>query len=126
MSIGERMKKIREIKGLKQKQIAARMKISAPRYASMEEDTNPKYDTLQKFCEATCINLSFLLAEDLPVTEENAAFFDATKNRSFLLSYEELRQRVDVYAGILNLNRDGLGYPLRDGNMLSNPADSKE
>jgi len=70
----------------------------APRYASIEEDTNPKYDILRKFCEATGINLSFLLAEDLPVTEENAASLMRQKINHFS-SYEQLRQRVDVYAG---------------------------
>jgi transcriptional regulator with XRE-family HTH domain len=106
MSVGERMKKVREIKGLNQKEVAARMKVAPPTYAIMEEDPNPKYSTLKKFCEAAEINISFLVAEDLPLTDDNAQFFDSMKDRSFLLTYEQLRQRVDVYGEILNLSEE--------------------
>jgi transcriptional regulator with XRE-family HTH domain len=98
------MKKIREIRGLNQKEIAARMKITPPTYSTIEDEGNPKYATMKRFCEATEVSLSFLVAEDMPVTEEAMDFFDRMKPKSFLLTYEQLRQRVDVYGEVLRLN----------------------
>jgi transcriptional regulator with XRE-family HTH domain len=106
MVLGERMKRIREIRGLNLKEMAVKMKITAPTYANLEEEVNPKYTTVKKFCDAVEVNISVLMAEDMPITEDVVLFFDSMKPKSFLLIYEQLRQRVDVYGEVLRLNAD--------------------
>ncbi|MES2621046.1 MAG: helix-turn-helix transcriptional regulator, partial [Bacteroidota bacterium] len=89
--LGERIKRIRELKGLNQKKIAVRMNISSQTYAVLEEAKNLKYSTVKKFCEAIEIDPSFLLAEDVPISEETIQFFDGMRGKPFLLCHEQLR-----------------------------------
>lgn len=106
MLIGERIKKVREIRGLSGRAMAAKMKISAQTYSTVEEGVNLKYSMVKKFCLAAEVDPSFLLGVDVPVTEDTVAFFDDMKSKSFLLSFEQLRQKVEVYGDLLNLNTE--------------------
>src|SRR5258708_9276750 len=97
MNLGPRIKKIREIRRMNHKVIAAKMHITPQTYSTIELGENLKYISVKKFCDATNVDPSFLLAEDVPITEENLRFFDNMKGKSFLLCYEQLRQKTEVY-----------------------------
>jgi transcriptional regulator with XRE-family HTH domain len=66
MEIGERIKKIREARGLSQKEIAAIIKMDQSQYSKLEKDkTDPSVSTLAKVANALGAQLSELFADDL-------------------------------------------------------------
>jgi transcriptional regulator with XRE-family HTH domain len=66
MEIGERIKKIREARGLSQKEIANMIKMDQSQYSKLEKDkTDPSVSTLAKVAKALGIQLSELFANDL-------------------------------------------------------------
>ena len=94
MSVGERMKRIREIRRMNQKAISDKMNIATSTYSSLEEGSNPKYSYLEKFCKATNVDMPILLSEDLLITEENLLFFDKLKQKPILLGYKQFSQKI--------------------------------
>lgn len=66
MEIGERIKKIREARGLSQKEIASIIKMDQSQYSKLEKDkTDPSVSTLAKVAKALGAQLSELFADDL-------------------------------------------------------------
>jgi transcriptional regulator with XRE-family HTH domain len=105
MELGMRIKKVRELRQLNQKMIAAKMNITAQTYSTLEEGDNLKYSAIKKFCDAVNVEPAFLLADELPVTEETIHLFDRIKGKSLLLLHEQLRQKIEVYSDVLKLER---------------------
>jgi transcriptional regulator with XRE-family HTH domain len=66
MEIGERIRKIREARGLSQKEVATIIKMDQSQYSKLEKDkTDPSVSTLVKVAKALGIELSELFAQDL-------------------------------------------------------------
>lgn len=66
MEIGERIKKVREAKGLSQKEVASMIKMDQSQYSKLEKDkTDPSVSTLVKVAKALGAQLSELFADDL-------------------------------------------------------------
>jgi len=66
MEIGERIKKIREARGLSQKEVATIIKMDQSQYSKLEKDkTDPSVSTLAKVATALGVQLSELFADDL-------------------------------------------------------------
>jgi transcriptional regulator with XRE-family HTH domain len=66
MEIGERIKKIREARGLSQKEVANMIKMDQSQYSKLEKDkTDPSVSTLAKVAKALGAQLSELFADDL-------------------------------------------------------------
>jgi transcriptional regulator with XRE-family HTH domain len=66
MEIGERIKKIREARGLSQKEVATIIKMDQSQYSKLEKDkTDPSVSTLVKVAKALGAQLSELFADDL-------------------------------------------------------------
>jgi transcriptional regulator with XRE-family HTH domain len=66
MEIGERIKKLREAKGLSQKEVAGIIKMDQSQYSKLEKDkTDPSVSTLAKVAKALGTQLSELFADDL-------------------------------------------------------------
>lgn len=66
MDIGERIKKIREARGLSQKEVASIIKMDQSQYSKLEKDkTDPSVSTLTKVAKALGVQLSELFADDL-------------------------------------------------------------
>jgi transcriptional regulator with XRE-family HTH domain len=66
MEIGERIRKIREARGLSQKEIAAIIKMDQSQYSKLEKDkTDPSVSTLAKVAKALGTQLAELFADDL-------------------------------------------------------------
>ncbi len=106
MTLGERIKRVREIRGINQKKMATKMKVTAQTYGNFEDGVNLKYSNLKKFCDIAHIDMPFLLSEDVPVTENNIEFFDRIKDKCFLLTHEQMRQKVEVYTDLLQLSEE--------------------
>ena len=104
MTLGGRIKRIREIRGINQKEMATKMKVTAQTYGNIEEGINPRYSTLKKFCDTVGIDVAFLLSEEVAITDDNIQFFDNIKEKCFLLTHEQMRQKVEVYTDLLQLN----------------------
>jgi transcriptional regulator with XRE-family HTH domain len=65
MEIGERIKKIREARGLSQKEVAGIIKMDQSQYSKIEKDkTDPALSTMLKVAKALGIQLSELFAQD--------------------------------------------------------------
>ena len=65
MDIGERIRKIREARGLSQKEVANKIKMDQSQYSKLEKDrTDPSLSTLVKVAKALGIQLSELFASD--------------------------------------------------------------
>ncbi|MFM2306336.1 MAG: helix-turn-helix protein [Bacteroidota bacterium] len=76
MRMASRIRKIREISGLKQAAVASSLQITQQAYFGLEKSAdNAKLGTLQRFCKVMDIDISFLVAEDIPVTAENIEKF---------------------------------------------------
>ena len=66
MEIGERIKKLREARGLSQKEVASMIKMDQSQYSKLEKDkTDPSVSTLAKVAKALGAQLSELFAYDL-------------------------------------------------------------
>jgi transcriptional regulator with XRE-family HTH domain len=101
MELAERMRKVREIRGMKQNVLARKMGITPQTFSVIENGGNLKLRTLQKFCEATQIPLSYLLATDAPITDENLSFFDRIGSETFYQDYIKLQEKLAAYEALL-------------------------
>ena len=82
MNLATRMKNIREVIGLDSITVADSMHISPRAFQYMEQGFgNPRLDTLSRFCDALHVELNFLLATDVPVTQDTVKRY-ATKTYS--------------------------------------------
>ena len=72
MTISDRMRMIREILRVEPQTVADTMHISTKALTYLEQGYGyPRLDMLERFCEALNVQLNFLLADDVPVNEEN-------------------------------------------------------
>ncbi len=118
MMLSERIRKIREIRGLKQSNVARELHITQQSYGNLENrNNNPKLETLNKFCEVVNIPLSFLLDPTIPVNDENVALFTEKSMGEIYSNYPDLKNRLEYYEEIRS-KREKNGHSL----FPSNPA----
>lgn len=99
--LAERMRKIREIKGWKQSAVAKFMNITQQAYSILEQGRcNSKISTLERFCDAMEIKLSFLLAYDTPVTDENLDKY-AKKGMAGIISENKVLEQKHEFLNYL-------------------------
>jgi transcriptional regulator with XRE-family HTH domain len=92
MSIALRVKQLREAKGLRQNYVAQAMGTSQQSYNMFERNADlAKVKTLKRFCSLLDVELSFLMAEDIPVTEENLIKYGKRKYNDLIKDYEKYR-----------------------------------
>src|SRR3984957_11947455 len=98
MLLHERIRKIREYRGLKQLSVAHEMNITQQAYSWLETKSgNIKLETLERFCNVMKIDLTFLMAEDIPVTPENMEIFQQLNYSVIFEDYKRLRTRLQKY-----------------------------
>ncbi len=74
MDIGERIKSIREAKGLSQKQVSLNINMDPSQYSKIEKGkTDPSVSTLEKITIALGINLSELFNTNEDIQDINSA-----------------------------------------------------
>jgi transcriptional regulator with XRE-family HTH domain len=102
MQLHERIKKIREYRGLKQLNVAAEMNITQQAYSWLETKSgNIKLETLQRFCEVMQVDLPFLMAYEIPINPENMETFAGSSYSRIFEDYKRLKHRVDSYEEIV-------------------------
>ena len=112
MNISERIRKIREYRGFKQVTVANEMKISQQAYSWLERKSgNVKVDTLKRFCDVMKVDLPFLLAGDIPVTDENMQMFDNLNYSVVFEDYKKLKNKINTYEDLI-LRRQGQSNPV--------------
>ncbi|MCW3126554.1 MAG: Immunity repressor protein [Bacteroidetes bacterium] len=105
MSIATRMRKVREVRGWKQSAVADSMKITQQAYSFMEQGNgSPRVDTLLRFCDVMKVELSFLLAHDVAVTEESVERYGMKTFGTLITEHEKLEQKVEFFNYILKNN----------------------
>jgi len=101
-TIGERIRKIREIHGLKQNEVAAAMGITQQAYSWLETKSgNIKMNTLQKAASVLKVTTMFLVNVDIPVSEQNIKVFGSTTFNDVVLNYEKMKTKIEVYEELL-------------------------
>ena len=74
MNIGEKIRKVREAKGLSQKEISAMVNMDQSQYSKIENDkTDPTTSTLEKIAKALGIDVSELFVSDKIFKDINSA-----------------------------------------------------
>ena len=105
MSIATRMRKIREVRGWKQSAVADSMKITQQAYSFMEQGNgSPRVDTLLRFCEVMKVELSFLLAHDVAISDESVERYGMKTFGTLITEHEKLEQKVEFFNYILKNN----------------------
>lgn len=104
MDIGERIKKIREARGLSQKEVATMIKMDQSQYSKLEKDkTDPSVSTLNKVAKALGIQLSELFADDL-LRDVNSYDKSAMEKISLIdqLDEEEKKSIFKIIDGLIS------------------------
>lgn len=102
MTLGERMRRVREYRRMKQIAVASQMNITQQAYSELESrGENVKLETLRRFCSVVNIDMAFLLSYEIQVSEENIMFFDRHKLADVVKDYSRLRSKLDVYEEIM-------------------------
>ena len=98
MELHERIRKIREYRGLKQISVANEMNVTQQAYSWMETKSgNIKLDTLLRFCNVMKVDLPFLMATEIPVTPENMETFERLNYSLVFEEYKRLKNRIQHY-----------------------------
>lgn len=102
MTLSERIRKIREYRGLKQTVVANEMHITQQAYSWLETRSgNIKVDTLKRFCDVMKIDLPFLMATDIPVNDENMGMFQELNYSVVFEEYKKLRNKIQTYEELI-------------------------
>jgi transcriptional regulator with XRE-family HTH domain len=102
MQLHERIKKIREYRGLKQTAVAHEMNITQQAYSWLETKSgNIKLETLQRFCNVMNVDLPFLMAIDIPITPENMITFEHSNYSGVFEEYKRLKNRAAHYDDLI-------------------------
>lgn len=99
MSLGDRIREIREDQGLKQSDLAGRVGTSQSTISQLEKGKqNPSYRTLQKIADALDVSVGYLLGEEEleELSEEEEAFFREYRGLS-----EDARRQLREYSAFL-------------------------
>jgi transcriptional regulator with XRE-family HTH domain len=102
MPLHERIKKIREYRGMKQLSVAAEMNITQQAYSWLETKSgNIKLETLQRFCDVMKVDLPFLMATDIPINTENMETFAKMSYSTVFEDYKRMKNRMRNYEEIV-------------------------
>ena len=105
MTIASRIRKVREVRGWKQTAIASSMNITQQAYSCLEQGaSNARLETLKRFCDVMKIELPFLIAVDVPITEETIERYGNKSYFEFISTYRKLEQKVEIFEELLTNN----------------------
>ncbi len=103
MKIASRIKKIRELDGKSQSEVAALLGISQQAYCGLEQEAdNAKLETLRRFCRVMKIDLGFLISETMLITEATLNKFGRKNLTEIIYAYERMEHRIEVLEELQN------------------------
>jgi transcriptional regulator with XRE-family HTH domain len=106
MTIAPRIRKIREVRGWKQAAVASAMSITQQAYSFLEQGYgSPRISTLERFCDVMKVEVHFLLAQDVPITEENIEKYGGKGFFDLINNYRQMEQKLEVYHHLI-MNTD--------------------
>ncbi len=121
MTIATRIRKIREIRGWKQTAVASSMAITQQAYSCLEQGaSNARLETLKRFCDVMNVELPFLIAVDVPITEETLGRFGQRNYNDFLMSYKKLEQKLEIFDELLKGSNTIPNIPAYSSTVNSN------
>jgi hypothetical protein len=78
------------------------MNITQQAYSCLEQNaSNARLETLKRFCSVVEVELSYLVAMDVPITDETLQRFGNVKFNEFLTSYKRLEQKLEIFDDLL-------------------------
>ena len=90
-TIKARIRLLREFKGLKQQTVAERIGTTQQAYSLLERDkSNPRFETLVRFCEVIGVDITFLLAFDISVTSDTVERYGKSGFGSLVTAHEQM------------------------------------
>ena len=105
--LAARLKEIRKLKGLFQKELAKRINITQQAYLQLEKSQCPRLDTVIRLCELMDVEVSFLFAFDIPVTKENLRIYGKKKYTELVLEHKnlhlenkKLKQQIEFFNNV--------------------------
>jgi len=117
MSISTRIRKIREIRGWKQSAVAMSMNITQQAYSCLELGAgNARLETLKRFCDVMNVELPYLIAMDVPITQETLERYGQRKYNDFINTYARLEQKVEILNDMLSTRQ---GHSIASSNHIS-------
>lgn len=120
MSLALRIRKIREIRGLKQSNVARELNITQQSYGNLEShQNNPKLETLMRFCEVMKLPLSFLLDPNIPITDENIELFSNKGMGEIYSNYEQMKNRLEYYEEVRTRKMNAMHLNDFDGDQVA-------
>jgi transcriptional regulator with XRE-family HTH domain len=113
--IAIRMRKVREVRAWKQSAVADSMKITQQAYSFLEQGHgSPRIDTLNRFCEVMKIDISFLLAFDVAITEETMEKYGTKGFADLINEHKRLDQKLEFFNYLIKTNTpEGLAEKTR-------------
>lgn len=106
-TIESRIRKVREIRGWKQAAVASSMNITQQAYSCLEQGaSNARLETLKRFCDVMSIELPFLIATDVPITDETMERFGAKSFNDFLTGFRKMEQKLEIYEELLSTHEN--------------------
>jgi transcriptional regulator with XRE-family HTH domain len=95
--LGDRIKKMRESKGLSQKEVASGVDIDRGQYSRIETNkVEPTLSTLEKIAKALNVNVEDFFKRDIPVTVDS--FDKSLVERVKMIDDLEEQQKSHIYA----------------------------
>jgi transcriptional regulator with XRE-family HTH domain len=98
MNLATRIKKIRELNGWKQADLAEALSITQQAYSSLEKGKSGfRLDTLRRLCEVMHIELAFLVSDSIPITESNLNSYGRKSLLEIISAKEQMQQKLEMY-----------------------------
>lgn len=98
MKIGLRIRKIRELSGKTQGEVAKLLNISQQAYSYLEQAAdNAQLDTLRRFCRVMQVDIAYLISDNMPITEETLNKYGRKDFAAIIADNEELEKRSEVW-----------------------------
>jgi transcriptional regulator with XRE-family HTH domain len=103
-SIADRIRQIRNYRGLKQAAVADMLGIHQQNYSTIER-TNRKasLESLERVANVLEVDLLFLLATQVPVNKANIERFNQQRILDLFTESEQLKSKLSVYEDLLKI-----------------------
>lgn len=103
MTMAARIKKVRELSGRRQAEVAALLNITQQAYCGLEQSAdNAKLETLRRFCRVMQIDIAYLVSDTMPVTDETLKNYAVKGYSEIISNCEKTKKQLEVFQGIQN------------------------